>query len=351
MHRPTIGRLRGRGVALRAIALTIAATFPLACGATQAENGPVRPYGPNAAWNVPVSRLARHPNPQQYIRRLWFDAPGEVPGNINLSFEDYTYPVYNARDATGTFEVRAAKPSSFEGNRIPWNPAWKPAPGEDGQVIILDPEKGTEWNLFQTRFKDGIVWVTAGSRVPGDYWTREVGYRPSRGAGIPYLAMLVRPAFIRHGHIPHALSMVVRNTDGAYVYPPATKLEHPNRIVDGLPEGMRFAIHASDRQIEAWIDSLPAELPAATRRSARIIARALREYGWFITDTGGGAHLQFESRVSAGQVWDELGLGKIVVGDKEYPRDLLDGLLKPENIVVLVPADQYPRDLLARPDR
>jgi hypothetical protein len=35
--------------------------------------------------------------------------------------------------------------------------------------------------------------------------------------------------------------------------------------------------------------------------------------------------------------------------EKVYPRDLLDGLIDPSRLYVVVPSDQYPHDLLARP--
>jgi hypothetical protein len=310
-----------------------------------------RPFGPNAPWNIPVSLLPLHPNPEEYVDRLWLKAPSTRPGNINLSFDDYTYAVYDVSDATGMYEVQVEWDSNLSGVRVPWNPSWQPAPGDDGQVILLDPERGIEWNFFQVRLKNSTIAATNANRVPGDYRTREIGFRPSRGIGIPYLAMLVRPHEIAAGQIAHALSMVVRNTDGAHAVPPATKLEKPNRQFDGLPEGMRFALNVTDREIDEWVASLPKEFDAQARRSARIIAVALRDYGWFITDTGGGAHLQFESRVSAGAEWDRLGLGHKQIGEREYPRDLLDGLLKPHRISVIVPSDQYPKPLLARRDR
>jgi hypothetical protein len=300
-----------------------------------------RPFGPLAPWNIPVSKLQRHPNPQLYIPKLWNNAPADHPGNFNLSFEEYTYPVYSARDATEIVSVRLTKGSRLS---VPWNTAWRPAAGSDAQVIILDPDRGIEWDLWQVRYENGEVVATKGSRVAGDYRTKEDGHRSSRGVGIPYLAMLVRPQEVAQGEIRHALSMPIRNTDGAIAVPPSTKLEFPDRQYDGIPTGMRFALEVSDQEIAAWTETLPVQ----TRQPATAIARALRDYGWFITDTSGGAHFQFESNLTAGEEWRRLGLSEIEHGGKVYPRDLLDGLITPERIYVVVPSDQYPRELLAR---
>lgn len=330
--------------------LVAAATFillsqPVAADCAREEK---RPYGDNAAWNIPVAGIARHSQSDEFVRRLWEEASNR-PGNFNTVFDEYTYPVYDAADATGLYPVSIAWKTALDGQKIPWNPKWQAAPGSDAQVIVLDKAQGIEWNLWQVRFDGKTVQATNGNKVPGNYWTRETGYAPSRGVGIPYLAMLVRGSEVVSGRISHALGMPVINTDGYQFFPPATKVEFPKKRKNGLPEGIRFAIDVSDAEIEAWIAALPPELPDATRASARVIARALREYGWFVVDTAGAATVQFESRLTAGECWKKAGLETIEIGDKEYPRDLLDGLLTRERIYALVPSDVYPPDKRARP--
>jgi len=299
-----------------------------------------RPYGPKAPWNVPVAGLPRHPESDLYRDRLWFDAPSGGPGNFNLSFWAYTYPVYFTTDATTECRVES-KWGNLDGKTIPWNSGWQPAPGTDAQVIVLDPETGREWNMWQVEYRDGVIRASNANLVDGDYRTKENGFRPARGIGVQYLAMLVRPEEVMQGEVRHALSMPIRNTDGTFFVPPATKLEHPGRPA-GIPEGMRFALDVTDAEIEAWVGSLPREV-AQMKGYARIIARALRDYGWFITDTSGGAHLQNEAWVSAGEKWWKLGLATVGVGGKQYPQDVLDGLMQRERIYALVPSDQYPR--------
>jgi hypothetical protein len=239
--------------------------------------------------------------------------------------------------------------SNLEGKKIPFNPKWLPAGGTDAQVIILDPRSGREWDLWQVRFEGERVRVSNGNLVPGDYRTREVGFPPSRGCGIPYLAMLVRPEEIMLGEIRHALSMPIRNTDGRLFVAPATKLEHPEYPGGRIPEGMRFVLDVSDAEIDGWVNTLPEGLPSVARRSARVIARALRDYGWFVTDTAGAAHLQFECRLTAAEKWEAVGLAPQTLKGRPYPRALLDGLMRPDRIRAIVPSDQYPPDLRARP--
>ena len=334
------------------VAIVFVSVLPFIATCSGPHDSAVRPFGPRAPWNVPVTRLRQHPDSDIFVDRLWREAPANLPGNFNLGFDEYTYPIYYAQDATGLYPVVLDNGAELSGKTIPWNPAWQPAPGTDAQVVILDREKGFEWDLWQVRFDGKTVHASNGSRVSGDYRVKEDGHPPSRGVGIAYLAMLARPHEFEQGAILHALSMPIRNTDGDYFVAPATKLEHPGRMRDGIPEGMRFALNVSDADIQEWLDGMPKGMRKSTLQSARIIARALRDYGWFITDTAGGATFQFESRLTAGKDWAELGLDYWEVDDSHvYPRDLLDRLLKPERIYAVVPSDEYPADLRARPSR
>lgn len=340
----------------------------------------VRPYGPNAPWNRPVrgpqgqQLIARHANSDELRSRHWRYSPsanGSKPGNININVghDGYTYPVYVASSSTAQYPVQTQYSwANMNGRSMPWNPAWLPAGGSDAQIIVIDPGTGREWNLWQVQLTNGIVQATNANLVlageanvgasqdpyaqAGDYFTKENGFSASRGCGIQYLAMLVRPGEVADGAIRHALSMPVANPSKTTFVPPATKLEHPG--TDGtieIPEGMRFALDVSDADIQAWLDGLPQDLPnrQVTVDTARVIAVALRDYGWFITDTSGGAHLQFEDVHSVDGAWRSLGLdygtssSQFVSNSnhKTYPQDLLDGLLQEARIYALVPSDAY----------
>jgi hypothetical protein len=161
----------------------------------------------------------------------------------------------------------------------------------------------------------------------------------------------VRPFELQQGAIEHALSLTLANISGKDYVPPATKLEFPRGPRNGVPAGTRFALHLHDDDLDRWAERLPKELSRETRQSARIIAQALKDYGWFVTDVSPGALFQFECRVTAGKAWDELGLGYLKVKDREYPRDLLEGLVRPENVTAYAPSDEYPEEWRARPTK
>jgi hypothetical protein len=336
---------------LAVVALVIVAVLdigdappPPVPNATAAYHPIPRPYGDAAPWNIPVSQVidrlgsdALDPDGEEYVRILWNESLAER--GLNLGLEDYTYPVYFAEDAAGVFPVDAA------GNldEIPWNPQWRAAPGRDGQVIVLAVVKARRANLVMvsvgTGTEDGHP-VIEPTDEPADYRTYEGGFPPSRGVGIQYLAMLVRPEEIRAGVIAHALSMPIPEPSGETFVAPATKLEFPDHD-RGIPEGTRFFLDVTDAELDDWIDQLPDELSSDTIRSARIVAVALRDYGFIVTDTAGAAFLQFEAMVSAGDEWERIGFGDQRIDRLRYPRDLLDGLVTADRLRVLVPSDAY----------
>ena len=300
-----------------------------------------------------MAGLPRHPQSGTYVGRLW--TGGATPDRVQLNVSSYTFPVYEATALTRLYPVVTRYNTNINGRTMPWDPAWRASAGTDGNLIVLDPATGREWNLWQVKFSDGKVRATNGSLVqanltwsgygnPGNYWTKTNGALPSRGCGIQYLAMLVRPEEIAEGVIRHAVTFPIPNTDGKIFVAPATKLEHPNVPGGRVPEGMRFALRMTDAEISAWVNSLPSGLGAAGKRSARIIATAARDYGWFITDTnGGGSQFQLEDNLTAGAEWTALGLGKRTVSGREYPRHLMRGLLTRGRIYAIVPSDHYPR--------
>jgi len=306
----------------------------------------VRPYGPKAPWNIPVANVPRHPESAKFASALWADFAGAIP---ELNFRKYTYAVYDAAKATARYTIKDLNGwGNLNGKTVPWNPLWQQNAGTDAQAIILDAASGTEWNLWQI-VPDHVaktLTIGNGNLCPGDYFTNNWDNKltkcvGSRGAGINYLACLVRPWEIEKGIIEHALSMPIRGTSGQFFVAPATKLEHPGKV-GPIPEGMRFALNVSYAEIDAYVATL-STLRMQNQRAIKIILRALKDYGWFITDTSGGAHLQFEAPESAQAEWERIGvLPGQAFGGGEFPRHALYGFMTQARIITLVPSDQYP---------
>jgi hypothetical protein len=308
----------------------------------------VRPFGPRAAWNLPVANLPEHADGQGMVTRLFRDAGGNRNQSFAITTDSHTYAVYDARTAIGPMAIKPYWPSNLVG-KIPWNPLWKSPVATDGGIIVLDAELGLEWDLLKVQYRQQLVQADFANLVPGDYRTREDGFEASRGSGLPYLAMLVRPEEIQHGVIEHALSMTIPNASTAEFVAPALKADFPRGVRIGVPAGTRFALRYTDGELDRWVAKLPAKVSERARATARIIATALRDYGWFVTDASPGNLLQFEANASADKKWAKLGLETMKVLKDEYPRDLVNTLFSPDRVVAYAPADQYPEELRARP--
>jgi hypothetical protein len=307
----------------------------------------VRAYGTAAEWNLPISQvLSRglHPN-ESYFRDILWEAPRgrRGPGDnlFTLFDRDYTYPVYKSSDASGQTATAAVNFGNWRTGVVPWNPSWTIPAGTDNQFIILDETTGVEYNAWQVRYDSGtnriVPSVSGSGRVSrvtanadetggaGDYRTKTSGFRPSRGCGIQYLAMLIRPEEIAQGKIYHALSCVMGRSGYRYYANPATKGERfpGNEADQGIPQGTRWYYDVTDGEIEAHLATLPAAVSTAQKNTLRIVFRAMREYGLIASDQGGANHIQFQHDASTD--WTPYGMDEVTASNgKVYPRDALD---------------------------
>ncbi|MBK9264246.1 MAG: hypothetical protein IPM54_31145 [Polyangiaceae bacterium] len=261
---------------------------------------------------------------------------------------DFAAPVYDVKDATTTRFVTKRDGWSGTSNlevdeKVPWNPSWRAMEGSDAVLIILDHESGKEWNfwglvqseLVTNIYNDSQCWLVPGYnasthlcaasanliRTPkGDIADHRTygGNFPSRGVRIQFYAMLATPEEVAAGEIRHALSMGAANTmfgpectaevetDAAgttcgFAVAPAGGLEWhtacsacaPSPLSElelrkrGFLKERDLRSTSAMREIETWLDGRG--YTGRLRETARIFAVAVRDYGWFITDTAGTA--------------------------------------------------------------
>jgi hypothetical protein len=314
-----------------------------------------RPYADDAAWNRPVIGQPQDPASATLAAKLWANP------NINCTFSGFTYPVYELTGSEDFYTVTSATPR-LDGEQIKLDPAWLPSGGfwegdaeHDAQMIILDPATGEQWNLWQVREPNvgaKTVQISNGSLCVTDYRTGSGANPHTRGSGLDYLAMLVRPAEVADGAINHALSMPFKgilNTADGFVAPANSSDgdETSDAVAGGVPTGTRYALDISDAEIDSWAAAL--SLSATGKLSAKVIARALRDYGWVVTDNSGSNHLQFEDAASAEAAWTDLGLPPASTA----VRDMLDGIWGTggSRIYAIVPSDEYVGDPFVATDR
>jgi hypothetical protein len=145
--------------------------------------------------------------------------------------------------------------------------------GADRHAILVDKDRCRLYELFGLRRVNGrwyagsgATWNLRSSRLRPDGWTS------ADAAGLPILPLLARWYEVRRGRIPHALRVTVSRTRDSWVYP----ARHAASDFDDtdLPRmGERLRLKSS-----VSIRHLPPQ--------ARIIARAMKEYGLIVADNG-----------------------------------------------------------------
>jgi hypothetical protein len=218
--------------------------------------------------------------------------------------DQYTYPVYVVPASQPLVPVKTTYSHRYarsdgsvatdQGNttpRVPLPPEARPAAGADSQIIVV--QGNDEWNLFAaSRAADGSWSATSANRymhtlsgvvdrATGQAW-------PNRGAGIPYLAGLVRPAELEAGVIRHALAFAFNAPRKGVFVSPASKTDGLDDHPDAIPEGARLQLDPSF------------DVNSLTHPYARVIARALIDYGMIVVDNSGSPKVMLEYRGTAG---------------------------------------------------
>lgn len=369
--------------------------------ARQRSNPPL--YSETSIFNTPAACLELHPQSQSWASR-WFNFanyPGRTDpaqrGAIDVAFDDYSTPIYDAADATGWIKVYhpswAWASDLGPDSMIPWNPSWRPAPGNDHEMTIVDHHNGIEWGLWGVMIDNPTeCWTlenfAKGYRIGQDLcvWVGHIGYntdgtladgrsgdgyslKGDRGMG-RLLSRTLLPTLdeIERGSINHAVNMETyatmfgpgctaaqvsagkAGTDCGYAVAPATRLElengplqcgnatqpaTPEGRAKSIPEGMRFVLNKTDAEIESWLDSRG--YVGAKRNTARIFAVALRDYGWIISDSScwnSSMAVEGVANPKARNRWAKLG----ITNPAADGASLLDGLISgPQDVITLKP--------------
>ncbi|MGI9659887.1 MAG: calcium-binding protein [Gaiellaceae bacterium] len=277
------------------------ADAPPAVEATESDDGLVvdcgRPYGAASPWNTLIG-----PDPV-YDRNseIYVAAIGD---RLTSDPTQFTFPVYEVTadtprldvEITGWFSNVMGDGRTMQNNneltiQIPIPPEAEPAAGDDSQVILVDPVTGDEWGAWHFRRTAAGTYVAENAYHYNTRWdavpppSTGGGVFVNRGAGLPYLAGLVRPCEIEVGQIDHALAFAFDSPSADYVYP-ATKSDGEGRIGETPPEGARLQLDPT--LTEADLGALGCADACLT------VARALQDYGMIAIDNSGRSKVMFE---------------------------------------------------------
>jgi hypothetical protein len=256
-----------------------------------------RPYTDSSPWNTPIlPDAAVDPRSEAMIATI----ARSNNGSLRSDPTQYAYPVYFADAATPRVTLKCsgivatnppdgtwAREENRLLHRVPIPPTAVPSAGSDAQIIVIDTETGDEYDVWRFVPPAGCTNVTR--YVGGFYRSGVETTYSSRGAGVPYLAGLVRPWEIEAGRIEHALAFGYALNRSERCVWPASKTDGSSEDLDAIPQGARLRLDPSlDLSQLSGLDA-----------SGRIIARALQEYGMFVIDNSGANKIYVEDSATA----------------------------------------------------
>jgi hypothetical protein len=158
---------------------------------------------------------------------------------------------------------------------VPTLPDLVTSQGTDNEIAIYQPATDTYWDFWRARRDDAGQWsacwggkIEHYSRNPGQH-TAPLG---ATASGLPLGAFVIRIAELRRGRIDHAVNIATVRTRAGCASWPANR-------TDGAFEGTDIACQGQRFRLDPAFDVGTLNNPAA-----RIIARAMQEYGAIVTD-------------------------------------------------------------------
>jgi hypothetical protein len=255
-----------------------------------------RPYAASSAWNTPIGPdPVINPKSGTYLNTLTTTGT-----TLTSDVDQYTIAVHCVTPSTPRTSVKFSGYYSdyTSGTRtghgyaptianlpIPTNLV--PPAGSDAQVVIWDQQTGIEYGFWQFAWHGSQATATNGYAIrtghtaPGRFPDGLAG----RGAGLPYLAGLVRPDEIAAGHIDHALAFAYAFPSREHVFP-ASKSDGKGTTGTDLPEGTRLQLDPT--LTTADLTALGVTGPGLT------VAKALQQYGMYVVDNSGSAKVYVE---------------------------------------------------------
>lgn len=270
---------------------------------------PRRFFAGDSFWNQPIGDNPEiDPNSDKWISMLEQEPTGEHFGTV---FRKWTIPVYEVDEVTEYVHVKKHRLSEQEliewiagkdyyghgpeFNPVPIPEGARPDPENDSHFAVVDWKRMVAWDAWGLQQLEDGSWQSKTGMFyrldgPGVFDGAQLGYvdgesvhfhGPSRAAGVPVIAGLVRYDEVMAGEIRHKLSCATRfAAKQTFVYPASWT---DGYVEGGIPEGAVI-------QLNPILDLNQFNLTP----EEKVIARALQEYGMVIVDIAQGQPLYVE---------------------------------------------------------
>lgn len=200
---------------------------------------------------------------------------------------DYTTPVYYATASTPRVDVKGTQFASAGKTltNVPLDPAWKPSPGGDLHLCVIDGD--CEYDFWAMNVATKTCGTFSVTRVGATDGFQANAQRSGRNV---LTAGLILKKEAEAGLIPHALTFACsfRHTTG-WAAPCPIQSDSLGIQPGKIPNGARIRLDPT----------VNIEPPVSRNVSERAILKALQEYGAYLVD-GGGFGFYAEAAVSAG---------------------------------------------------
>jgi hypothetical protein len=237
-------------------------------------------YSSSSPFNKPIPPNANvDPNSDLYISSL-VDAVNNR--RFTISLKAWTVPVFYANAYTRRYNVRLTESWRAADYMLnaPIPKRASPDPAGDRHMTVLDRTTGCEFDFYRARKVNGrwsAGWANSIQTMSRGIYPHAYS---TRGSGFSNLAGVMFPRELRRGAIKHALMFSYPYTSARGAVSPATETDGQSTRPDAIPTGARLQLDPSLN-----LDSLN------LRPYERTIARALKKYGMYLGDTGGGVNL------------------------------------------------------------
>lgn len=265
---------------------------------SSSDVGCVRPYVDSSIWNIPIDwSIAQIHLDSKEMMDAFFNDSNWIGSDSsqyapNIYFVDNKTPLVSVklrknrfRDAFSDIKILYGEPASTVLMPIP--KLAQPAPGSDGQLVIVNQDTGEEWGMIKSAKDFDGNWIADGAYR---YSIQSSGIPPvgfgQRGAGISQLAGIIRPCEIERGFIDHAVTLaydfpcapdICQENGWPAVIPPFSKTDGDGKMQYDIPEGARIVIRP-----EISLDEI--DKACLGKKGCIVWVRAMQNYGGFIVD-------------------------------------------------------------------
>jgi hypothetical protein len=256
------------------------------------------------AWNQDISRAPLDPRSDQIIDAINGDGGDTLHPDFGSPREyGIPYDVVGKRAKKVKVKFTAYGDEADHGRyRVPLNAPVEGGANSDGDrhVLVYDKKRCKIYELyrgFPRRSKHrwdadvGVIWDTRSAGL------RPEGFTSADAAGLSVFAGLIRFDEVKDGEIDHAIRVTFDTTRDAWIHP-ASHCAGSTQSANAPPMGMRF-------RLKSGYDI------SGISGQARVIAEALKRYGFFNADNGSNWFFQGSSDPR----WDDDNLNQL----KEIP--------------------------------